>query len=200
MNVLHRWSSRLLAPFIALSLAGGVASLAWLAWLGKWFALLTGVCGLISGVFLVSLLLLPGIYLLGAPSLDLLDRGRVMAGYALTLLGLAWIYGVTMVWCIVSLVMFMNMADVDSLAPLAIFSFTVGTFPWTLYAWRQSARSFAPSTVTAITASLAYLTCVLLVLFSPPTMSRLFLVFGSFMAFSAAYVFLSMATAEHEPA
>jgi hypothetical protein len=31
-------------------------------------------------------------------------------------------------------------------------------------------------------------------------MSRLFLVFGSFMAFSAAYVFLSMATAEHEPA
>lgn len=118
----------------ALTAFAGIAGVIWLLCLGEGGVLLYGLLGLGFGIIIVSLAMMPGMFLLGAfawlskispfPLLSLLFGllGAILFGLSLIVIGAVWCGGVF--WFLWSL------AKPDAYIPALLFACSVATAPW----------------------------------------------------------------------
>jgi hypothetical protein len=127
----------LMVPLMLLNLLGGVVAGIWLAFLGQWSTIFLGLAISISGAFLVSLLLLPGIGLAGLGSVAF-GRGNKVAGSLLVILSAPWTPLVILVWEVAIFLVFGRRAPTPNLAiPVWLWSYGAATGVWSFLASKE---------------------------------------------------------------
>jgi len=170
-------------PLMLLNMLGGVVSGIWLAVLGEWGAIGTGILSLFVSTSLLGFALMPGL-LFAAPAAFCMEKGKSFGLVFFAALSSIYTMGLITVWCCAVLFYFVRDATATTLIPLLIWSYGVATGPWSYMASKdqgQGGEGFA-STMATFLAELAYVVIILLILFSPITKLGAIKVFGGFMA------------------
>lgn len=178
MKTLLSVMSALLIPIGFLNIFGGIISGIWLAILGKWSPILTGLAGLFCSAFLLGFALMPGV-LFAVPAAKFAEK-KIYAGlYFFGLLGSLYTFTVITIWCIVVMRYFMIDATEKSYIPLMIWSYGVAIGPLAYMASKDSAN--AASGLTTFFTSVAYISAGLWAIFGQPTMLDVTILFGCVM-------------------
>ena len=122
-------------PLILLNVFGFLGSGIWLAVLGEWGIVGTGIALLTGGSLVLGFLILPGLALT-LPGHVLYKRGGLygVLGFPLFLMGFLWTYVVMCGWALGSANYLLNMADHSSLWSVLILAYGVATGPWAFLA------------------------------------------------------------------
>jgi hypothetical protein len=183
MKVLVGLITALSIPLMILNMLGGIVSGIWLAILGEWGAVGTGILLFFISTWLLSFALIPSL-LFAAPAAYCADKGKTFGLVCFGALTSIYTLGLVTVWCCSILFLFVKDATVSSLIPRLIWSYGVATGPWTYMASKdqgEGGEGFA-STMAVFLAELAYLVIIFLVLFGPVSLPGAIRVFGGFMA------------------
>lgn len=123
-----------------------IAGFVWTGVLGEWSTFFLALGGVFSGVFLISMLMMPGM-LLGGIAASSLEQGRRNVGWGFTVASLLWTLLAVSVWCYLVQVILINRAGYGeywpfgllaygvSLAPLAKMARADGNNPYTNVMW-----------------------------------------------------------------
>lgn len=164
-------------PLMMLNLLGGLVSGVWLAILGEWSILLSGIAIMMLGTFVLSIALLPSIGL-GMLGIGLLERGS-RAGFLLFGgLSLACVYAVMTIWGVGILYLFLIKADYSSFWPTLIWSYGIAVGPWTYMAQKENNPA---SMMSAFFMQAGYITMAGMVIFGRPTIRDAGIAFVSVM-------------------
>ena len=167
----------LVIPLVILNLLGGIGSGIWLAILGEWSPIWKGIAATIAGPFIFSLCMLPNLLLLAA-AVYFYEK-RFSPGYwFLTFVGSVYTYGLVTVWCVACLFLFLRHATPLTFLPLLIWSYGVGTGPWTYMAQKEQSQS---GYNLAFFAQIGYVVLMLMVLFFQITIIDAVYAFGAIM-------------------
>lgn len=168
-------------PLMILNMLGGIVSGIWLAILGEWGAVGTGILIFFVSTLLLSFALMPS-FLLAAPAAYFGEKGKTIGLVFFGALSSIYILGLITIWCCGILFLFVKDATASSLIPRLIWSYGIATGPWAYMASKegQGEEGFA-STMATFLAELAYVVIILLVLFSPISLLGAIKVFGGFM-------------------
>lgn len=151
----------LLIPIVVLNLLGSVSSGIWLAILGEWSPIWRGIAATIAGPFLLSICMLPSLLLVSAGAYFF--EKRFVAGFwVIALVGSLYTYALMTIWCVGTLYYFLKDATPSTFVPLLIWSYGVGTGPWTFMAQKEQA---AGATNAAFFAQIGYVVMMVMVIF-----------------------------------
>lgn len=182
MKALMTLIMALTIPLVALNWLGGIVSGIWLAILGQWGAVISGIIFLLFSSWIIPFALAPSL-LLGAPIAYYMERDKISG--VIILGGLSSLYTMALitVWCCGILFLFVNGATETSLIPLLIWSFGIATGPWIALSSREgSGDGNNASFIAALLAQIAFVVVALKLLFSGLSLFAALKVFGSFMA------------------
>ncbi len=116
-----------------LNMLGGVVAGVWLAVLGDWKTIGTGVVGMIGGAMICSLLMLPGI-VLALPAMRMWGSDSFLAriiAVPILLVGHSWTYIVMTAWAFGAFLVLLKGVPIDDKAlPYLLWAYAVATTPW----------------------------------------------------------------------
>jgi CarD family transcriptional regulator len=115
-------------PFVLLNAFAGLVAAVWLAFEGEWLAIGLGVSGILSGPFLLGLLLLPGM-VFAAPAAKALEKGMTITFATFPVFSLVYTFTVFAVWGIVIFAYFMQSLSGSLVLPTALWSYAVASGP-----------------------------------------------------------------------
>lgn len=168
-------------PLLILNMLGGIVSGIWLAILGEWGAVASGILSFFISTWLVVFALMP-VMLFAAPASYCAQRGKTLGLVCFSALGSLYILALVTVWCCAMLFLFVQDATPSSLIPRLIWSYGVATTPWAYLASKEQApQGKAASTFVTFLAELAYLVIMVLVIVTHVTLLGAIKVFGGFM-------------------
>jgi len=167
-------------PLMILNSFGGIISGIWLAIIGEWWAIGYGILILVSGTFIVAILLLPGLAF-GTPRIYFMNKGYKLPAYFMSFLSQLYNSALVTVWCCYILFFFLNNSDNSSFLPLLIWSYGVATGVWKLLAYSHKKND--NSVYYLITTFFAQIAYVLIIALSFMQLSsiNIFVIFGSVM-------------------
>jgi hypothetical protein len=163
MNALLGFIKLFSLPIVLLNIVGGIISLIWLAILREWGAIGYGICAIIFSTFAISFLLLPSL-LLSGPGTYFLKKGHKYLFYMFSFLSNLYVNVLITVWCVGSLLLFMEKASPASLIPMLIWSYGIATSPWTYMASKEGPDALG-SCVPSFFAQIGYIIMMFMVLF-----------------------------------
>jgi hypothetical protein len=169
-------------PLMILNMLGGLVSGIWLAILGDWSAIGYGIFSFILSSWLLSFAIAPSMLLVVAATY-FLEKGKTFWFTCFGALSGGYVLALVTVWCCGILYLFMHGTNTSSFIPRLIWSYGVAIGPWAYMASKDQGpgnQGFASSLATFL-AELAYITIMLLVIFSPITLLGAVKVFGGFM-------------------
>lgn len=183
MKALMGLITALSIPLMILNMLGGIVSGIWLAILGEWGVVGTGVLFFFVSTGLLGFALMPSLLFM-APAAMCAEKGNTFGLVCFGALSSIYTLGLITVWCCGILFLFVKDATASSLIPRLIWSYGVATGPWAYMASKdqgEGGEGFA-STMATFLAELAYVVIILLVLFTPLTLLAAIKVFSGFMA------------------
>lgn len=183
MKALVRLIAALSIPLMLLNVLGGIVSGIWLAILGEWGAIVTGVLSVFVSSELLGFALMPGL-LFAAPAAYCAEKGKTIGLVLFVALSSIYTMGLITAWCCAVLFYFVRDATTTTVIPLMIWSYGVAIGPWSYMASKDQGpggEGFA-STMATFLAELAYVVIILLFLFSRITRFGAIKVFGGIMA------------------
>lgn len=172
----------LLIPLMLLNFFGGIVSGIWLAFLGQWAPLLTGIAASLISYFVIGLMLMPGLFLFGAPAIALAERGRMVLATPFLLLSQLYIYSLVTVWCLGVFFFFVSRANSQTFLPLLIWSYGVALGPWMFLAKKdRMSGGDAPASTTTFFAQISYIVIACMATFGHFFFETLMMVFAAIM-------------------
>jgi len=162
-----------------LNMLGGIVSGIWLAILGEWGDVVTGIIFFFVSTWLLGFALMPSM-LFVAPAAYCLEKGKTFGFIFFNALTNIYTLGLITIWCCGILFLFVKDATASSIIPRLIWSYGIATGPWAYMASKD--QEGTASFIATFLAELAYLVIIFLVLFSPITLLGAIKVFGGFMA------------------
>lgn len=140
-------------PIVFLNIFGSLGAFIWLLVIGEWRAVVAGIVIAVVSPFLLGLVLLLGA-VIGMPAISFARRGATVGLYFFSFLASAYTYSVMVGWCIGVAHYFLDSAGSRNYWPLAIWSYSVATAPWTYMA--QQDRGAIASIMAAFFVQAAY--------------------------------------------
>jgi hypothetical protein len=182
MKALMGVITSLCVPLFILNTLGGIVSGIWLAILGEWGAVGSGILFFFVSTWLLAFALMPSL-LFAAPAAYFAKRGKTFGFFCFSALGGLYILALVTVWCCGILFFFVKDATASSLVPRLIWSYGVATGPWAYMASKEQGPQGEGlgSALWTFFAELAYLVIILLVIFASITLFGAVKVFGGFM-------------------
>lgn len=128
------------------NLVAPIVGFVWTAVLGEWSTFFLALGGVFSGVFLISMLMMPGM-LLGGIAASSLEQGRRNVGWGFTVASLLWTLLAVSAWCYLVQIILIGRAGYSeywafgllaygvSLSPLAKMARADGNNPYTQFTW-----------------------------------------------------------------
>jgi hypothetical protein len=199
MKVLMVLISILSVPLMILNMLGSIVSGIWLAILGDWWAIVQGIIFLFTSHFLLAFALMPSM-LFALPAVYFLDKGKTFWLAVSVTLSSGYILALITVWCCWIFFLFMQNATGSDFIPRLIWSYGVAIGPWSYMASKDQgpeSEGFAASLATFL-AELAYITIMVVVLFTSITLYEAIKVFGSFMLVGLVIQVGVLVMVEHE--
>jgi hypothetical protein len=182
MKALMGLITALSIPLMILNMLGGIVAGIWLAILGEWGAIGTGVFFFFVSSGLLGFALMPSL-LFAAPAALCAEKGKTLGLVFFGALSSIYALALVTVWCCGVLFLFAKDATSASLIPRLIWSYGVATGPWAYMASQEQRSGGGEAAMMAtFLAELAYLVIILLILFTPLTFLGAIKVFGGFMA------------------
>lgn len=112
---------------------GVIVSGVWLAILGEWGVIGTGLIGIIGGALVCSFLMLPGMALT-FPGMKMWESGSFLArvfSMPLLLVGLSWTYVAMTAWAFGSyMIVLKGVSMQENPLPFLLWAYAVATAPW----------------------------------------------------------------------
>lgn len=170
----------LTVPIMLLNFLGGIVSGIWLAVLGEWGKIVSGLIFLVVSGFAISFALMPSL-LFSGPGAMAVERGKKYLGALLCSLSVLYIVALITVWCLLLMWLFVSSATESSLIPLLIWSYGVALGPWMWLAQKdQQGGGNEYSTLTVFFAQAAYILGMIMV-FNGATLRTVAILFGIIM-------------------
>lgn len=193
MEAFVRLLSVLLVPLGIINMFGGIISGIWLAILGEWSLIGSGILALLVSGMGLGLAMAPGLVFSG-PAIVMLEKGNKIGGYLFGLLSTIYTVGILTAWCIFVLVYFTKRANADSIIPVLLWSYGIATSPiiWLAQKDLQSGNEYAM--ITTFFVEVAYILTILAILFVGVSLLNVLVLFGVVMSiglivqFSTAYL------------
>lgn len=190
MKFLQKTTTTLVASFGALSvplailnMLGGIVSGIWLAFLGEWGPILSGLGFMIFSGFVIGFALMPGMLFAG-PAMMFLEKGKKIIGAFFGFLSVLYTIGLLTVWCLYILDKFTLLADGSSLIPMLIWSYGVAMAPWIFLAQKdQQGGGNEWSIFTTFFAEISYVIAMIMFYFDA-SFASIAITFGSIMLIS----------------
>ena len=183
MKALSGIITALSIPLMILNMLGGIVAGIWLAILGEWSMIITGILIFFVSTWVLGIIILPSL-LLTTPAALFAEKGKTFGLVIFGTLSSIYILAVITAWCCGILFLFARNATPHTIIPLLLWSYGLATGPWAYMAGKESrggeSEGFA-STLATFLAQLAYLTIMILVLFTPITLLDAIKVFSGFM-------------------
>ncbi len=153
---------------VGVNVFGGFVAGIWLAINGDWWALGFGLLAVVVSHWIVALLLMPS-FLLAAPGVMLLERGKWFLGRVLLAISTLYMSALMFFWCITVTDRFLVHSRHSSLLPILLWSYGVATGPWTFLASKdqQSGGGNEFSLIAVFFLQLGYLVGALLHVLHP---------------------------------
>jgi hypothetical protein len=180
----------------AINAFGGIVAGFWLLFAGAWWALGYALLGIFVSHILVSILLGPGMLLLGARAAQHEGRGNSAAALRSAVGFAVYAAVVATVFCSLVFWLFVSRATPGTLIPLALWSYGVASGPWTyLSAKDQQAGGNEFSMMSTLFIQFGCLAAAVAVVLLGPSLTLIAAVIGTFMLLSvvAQVVFLRFA-------
>lgn len=175
MKVLIGLITALSIPVMILNNLVGIGAGIWLAILGEWSAVGIGVV-----IFLVSTWMLPFVLMPSVPLafayLSFKEKGQNVLAVCIGALRVIYILGLITLWCGIMLFFFVSDATASNLLPRLLWSYELATGPWSWAAGKEvqagegELEEGLGSVLTALFAQLAYITVIILVMFTHLTL------------------------------
>jgi hypothetical protein len=136
----------LMVPIMLLNFLGGVIGGIWLFITGDWSTFFAGLAYGLLGVFVLSILLMPGLAL-AYPMTKLAEGGREKLALLAGLPSLVWTYAVLTISCVWVFSWIMSQAD-DNPVPYLLWAYSTATAPWVFMAQKdaQAGNEYAGQT------------------------------------------------------
>jgi len=167
---------------LLVSFAAGLGSLLagiWLAVLGEWRAIGTGVFLILFSHWLLMIVLLPSL-VFTAPATRALDRGDLLGAAFWSSLDNAYTFGIMTLWCCGVLFFFAARATGSDFLPRLFWSYGVALAPWIYLASKEPADN--TSAISVLLAELAYLALIATAWFGRLSFPGALKIFAGFMA------------------
>lgn len=136
---------------LAVNALGPIVSGIWLAILGEWGLIGAGVAYMALGVFLIGILIAPGMaFAVGGGALA--ERGSKVGAIIVSLPALLWTYAVAIGTCVTVFLFAVEHIEWDSNPiPYLVWAFGTATAPWTYMALKedQASGGNGPASLTA---------------------------------------------------
>ena len=151
-------------PLSLVNIFGGVVSGIWLAILGEWGVIGTGILTLLFVPLLLGFALMPGL-IFSIPAMALFGRGNKVGGYILVFLDLIYTYGILISWSLSVLIYYTEQASNASLIPILFWSYGVATGPIIFLAFKDLQGGNAHAMIPTVLMQVAYLATILGIIF-----------------------------------
>jgi hypothetical protein len=186
MAALGGFITYIAVPLLILNVFGGLVAGIWLAILGEWRTIGAGVLIYLVSVRVLRTSLMPSI-LLAAPARLCEIKGKPLGAMCFATISNVYVTCIITLWCCGILLVFVRDATTMSLIPKLLWSYGLATGPWTYLAGEDARRGGTPgaglaSMLAAFLAQLAYVTIMVLGVFTTMTYLRAIKIFGGFMA------------------
>ena len=170
-------------PLMVLNLLGGIVSGIWLAILGEWGTIGWGILAIGISTFGISLALMP-VMLLAVPVVWSEKKGKSLLSLLLSSLGGLYTLGVLSAWCLGVLFFFTKEVTHSGLIPTLIWSYGVAIGPWSYMASKErpGGGSEFYSLLATFFAEIAYVSIILIGLFTSITRGQAIIIFLTIMA------------------
>lgn len=183
MKAINGLISALSIPLMILNLLGGIVAGIWLAILGQWGTIGIGILVFFISTSILSFVIAPTI-LLAAPAAYCAEKGKTVGMVFFGAISNLYILAVVTIWCCGILFLFVRDATASNLIPKLLWSYGLATGPWAYMASKDAqggeGAGFASLSATFL-AQLAYLTIMILVIFTAITVLSAIEVFAGFM-------------------
>ncbi len=184
MKALGAFITALSIPLMILNMLGGIVAGIWLAILGQWGTIGAGILIFFVSTKILGLVIMPSM-LLAAPAAVYGEKGNTVGMVCFGALSSLYILAVITAWCCGILFFFVRDATASSLIPRLLWSYGLATGPWAYMAGHDArgggSEGFASMLATFL-AQLAYVTIMILVIFTSITLLGTIKVFAGFMA------------------
>lgn len=172
-------------PIMFLNLLGGIISGIWLAILGEWGAIFSGIILIVVSGYAISFALMPSFFLFAAPAIIAMEKGKKLLGIFLGSLSVLYTIILITVWCIWIMRLFVSSANEGSLIPLLIWSYGVAFAPWMWLAQKdQQGGGNEYSIFTIFFAQVSYILGMGM-FFLGSTLETITIIFGAIMLIGA---------------
>lgn len=152
-------------PLAILNMLGGIVSGTWLALLGEWSPIISGIVFIIFSGFLINFALMPGM-LFAVPAMIFFEKKKKILGALFGFLNILYTISLLVVWCLYILNKFTLLADNSSLIPMLIWSYGVAMAPWIFLAQKdQQDGGNEWSIFTTFFAEISYVTAMIMFYF-----------------------------------
>jgi hypothetical protein len=186
MKAINGLISALSIPLMILNMLGGIVAGIWLAILGQWGIIGIGILVFIVSTSILSFVIMPSI-LLAAPAAYCAEKGKTLGLVFFGAISSLYILAIVTIWCCGILFLFVRDATASNLIPKLLWSYGLATGPWAYMASKDAhggdSAGFASMSATFL-AQLAYLTIMILVIFTTITLLGAVKVFAGFMVVS----------------
>lgn len=127
----------LVGPFIGLlNFLSQIVAGIWLAVIGEWGALITGLLLGLGGNWLIGFALLPTLFFLSLQT-SALENGDEVRLKLLTNLTMSYTMVIASIWCCCSFSYIVNMTHSNAIIPAALWAYSVATTPWVYMASKE---------------------------------------------------------------
>lgn len=184
MKALSGLITALSIPLMILNMLGGIVAGIWLAILGDWGTIGAGILVFFVSTGILGFVIMPSI-LLAVPAALCAQKRNTFGLVCFGTLSSLYILTVITLWCCGILFFFLRDATASSLIPRLLWSYGLATGPWAYMAGKDAqggeGEGFASMLATFL-AQLAYVTIMILVIFTSITLLGAIKVFSGFMA------------------
>ena len=151
-------------PLSLVNVFGGVVSGIWLAVLGEWGVIGTGLLAMLISGMALGLAMMPGL-IFAVPAATMLENGNKIGGYIFTFLSLIYTYGLLIVWSVFVLIYFTDRATEFSLVPVLFWSYGVATGAISFLASKDSQSGNDSAMLPTFLIQIAYLAVIIGIIF-----------------------------------
>jgi hypothetical protein len=182
MKALTGLMTALAIPIMILNILGGIVAGIWLAILGQWGTIGAGILIFFVSTWLLGFVIMPSMLLVASAALCE-ERGKTFGFISFVALGNLYVLAVITIWCCCILFLFVRDATESSIIPRLLWSYGLATGPWAYMAGKdaEGGGGFA-SMLGTFLGQLAYITIMILVLFTSIALLTAIKVFAGFMA------------------
>lgn len=184
MRALIALITALSIPLMVLNMLGGIVAGIWLAILGEWGTIGTGVLIFVVSTWTLGFVIMPSM-LLAIPAALCAEKGKTVGLVFFGALCNLYILAIVTLWCCGILFFFVRDAAASSLIPKLLWSYGLAVGPWAYMASKETQGGGSEgffSILATFFSQLAYVTIMVLVIFTSITLLDAIKVFAGFMA------------------